>query len=118
MPVICNPKPMMMMPAPQVRYFLYWCASCPRPVATAPRVTKTTVNPRINMIECNITVWNNLWSLDFSSSTLAPEIKDMYPGTIGNTHGDRNEAKPARNAAIGNGKEAKEDMYPAYINDL
>jgi hypothetical protein len=44
-------------------------------------------------------------SLSFSSSTLAPEIREMYPGTRGSTHGDKNETIPARNTAIGRGNE-------------
>jgi hypothetical protein len=35
----------------------------------------------------------------------APEIRDMYPGTSGNTQGERNEKRPAINAAIGKGKD-------------
>ena len=40
----------------------------------------------------------------FSSSKPAPEINERYPGTRGNTHGDRNEMSPAKNAAIGSGR--------------
>jgi hypothetical protein len=36
-------------------------------------------------------------------STLVPEINDTYPGTSGNTHGDKNESRPATKAAIGRG---------------
>jgi hypothetical protein len=57
------------------------------------------------MSECNSTVFNSLRSLFWSSSTLAPEINETYPGTSGNTHGDKNETIPARNAVIGKGNE-------------
>jgi hypothetical protein len=74
-------------------------------VAAAPSITNTTVKPRMNMSECKKTVFNNLRSFDWSSSTLAPEIKETYPGTSGSTQGERNETIPARNAAIGRGNE-------------
>src|SRR5579859_974933 len=105
MPVRCRPKMMMTAPATQVRYFLYSRIICPMLVAAAPSITNTRVKPRINMSECNSTVFNNLRSLVCNSSTLAPEIKETYPGTSGSTHGDRNETIPARNAAIGKGNE-------------
>src|SRR3979411_2241896 len=92
-------------PATQVRYFLYSRISCPTLVAAAPSITKTRVKPRININECNSTVFNSLRSLVWSSSTLAPEIKDTYPGTSGSTHGDRNDTIPARKAVIGKGNE-------------
>ena len=77
----------------------------PMPVAAAPSITNTRVKPRINMSECNSTVFNSLRSLFCSSSTLAPEINETYPGTSGSTHGDKNETIPARNAVIGKGNE-------------
>src|SRR6267154_6089388 len=104
-PVRCRPKMMMTAPATQVRYFLYSRISCPTLVAAAPSITNTRVKPRINMSECNSTVFNNLRSLFCSSSTLAPEIRETYPGTSGSTHGDKNETIPARNAVIGKGNE-------------
>src|SRR5882724_11955786 len=104
-PVRCRPKMMITPPATQVRYFLYSRISCPTLVAAAPSITNTRVKPRINMSECNSTVFNSLRSLFCSSSTLAPEIKETYPGTSGSTHGDKNETIPARNAVIGKGNE-------------
>src|SRR5712675_2228097 len=74
-------------------------------VAAAPSITNTRVKPRINMIECNSTVFNSLRSLFCNSSTLAPEIRETYPGTSGSTHGDKNETIPARNTIIGKGNE-------------
>src|SRR5438270_8307541 len=74
-------------------------------VAAAPSITNTRVKPRININECNSTVFNSLRSLVCSSSTLAPEIRETYPGTSGSTHGDKNETIPARNAVIGKGNE-------------
>src|SRR5438270_271909 len=105
MPVKCRPKIMITAPATQVRYFLYSLTSCPTLVAAAPSITNTRVKPRTNMSECSSTVFNSLRSLFWSSSTLAPEINETYPGTSGNTHGDKNETIPARNAVIGKGNE-------------
>src|SRR5262245_13086363 len=103
MPVRWSPKMMTTMPAIQVSGFLYSLASCPTPEAAAPNATKTTVNPRINISECKSTVLSSLRSFDWSSSMLAPEIREMYPGTKGSTQGDRNETIPAMNTAMGNG---------------
>src|SRR6476469_7349679 len=104
-PVKCRPKMMITPPATQVRYFLYSRIIWPILVAAAPSITNTSVKPRINMSECNSTVFNSLRSLFCNSSTLAPEIRETYPGTSGSTHGDRNETIPARNAVIGKGNE-------------
>ena len=41
---------------------------------------------------------------DLSSSTPAPEISETYPGTSGSTQGERNEIRPAKKAASGNGR--------------
>src|SRR5438309_7229700 len=92
-------------PATHSRYFLYSRIIWPMLVAAAPSITNTRVKPRMNMSECNSTVFNSLRSLVCSSSTLAQEISETYPGTSGNTHGDRNETIPARNAVIGKGNE-------------
>src|SRR5689334_22540123 len=95
----------MTMPAIQVSCLLYTLAQPPTVVAAAPSITKTRVKPRINMSECKNTVFISLRSLVWSSSTLAPEIMETYPGTSGSTQGDRKETIPARNAAIGRGNE-------------
>src|SRR5215831_10966619 len=105
MPVRCRPKMITTAPATHSRYFLYSLTAWPIPVAAAPSITNTSVKPRINMSECNSTVFNSLRSLFCSSSTLAPEIRETYPGTSGSTHGDRNETIPARNAVMGKGNE-------------
>src|SRR4051812_30655230 len=74
---------------------------------------KTTVNPRMNITEFIRTVLRMdaapapsdgaPGSLSAAAAPV-PEIKEMYPGTSGSTHGDRNEIRPAANAAIGKGK--------------
>src|SRR5258708_38733291 len=96
-------------PAILLRIPKYSWVSCPTSVATAPRLMNTVLKPRINMTEWPITVLVRRFSGFFSSSTLAPEIRDTYPGTSGRTQGERNETNPARNAAIGRGNE---DMEP------
>jgi hypothetical protein len=45
-------------------------------VATAPKAIKTRLNPRINVAECNMTVPSIRRSVDWRSSTEAPEISD------------------------------------------
>src|SRR5580704_11629597 len=74
----------------------------------APRVMKTTLKPRMKLTEFNIILRNSCDSCALSSSTPAPEIKDTYPGTRGKTQGERNEIKPATNAAMGSGRVAIE----------
>src|SRR5215467_2506009 len=66
----------------------------------------------MNMSECSSTVFRSRRSCDSNSSALAPEISDTYPGTKGKTQGDRNEIKPAKNAAIGKGS----DDIVSYCN--
>src|SRR5450755_1157077 len=74
------------------------------PVATAPRAINTTLKPQMNVSECSITVPNMRRLLDCRSSTVAPEIRETYPGTKGSTQGDRNDRIPATNAARGRGR--------------
>src|SRR4051812_30065175 len=95
---------MMITPATLARTLRYCIVNWPSVVATAPKVMKTTLNPRMNVIEFSITERINLRSAACSDSTLAPEISETYPGTSGNTQGDRNESKPAAKAAIGKGR--------------
>ena len=71
----------------------------------------TRLKPVTNVRELSITDFLNLLSCRFNSSTPAPEIRETYPGTSGKTHGDRNEIRPAKNAAIGRGS----DDIAAYL---
>src|SRR5215472_11633243 len=82
---------------------LYLAATWPISVEIAPKVMKTTLNPRMNPIEFTITRRISCACGDFSSSTPAPEISDTYPGTSGSTQGERKETSPARKAAVGRG---------------
>src|SRR6267154_799269 len=104
-PVRCRPKMTITTPATFARIPKYWWVSCPISVATAPRLINTTLKPRMNMMEWPSTVFVSRFPEFLSSSTLAPEIRDTYPGTSGRTHGDRKDISPAKKAAIGNGNE-------------
>src|SRR5208282_610187 len=64
----------------------------------------TRENPRMNITEFSITVRSRRLSDASRPSAPTPEISDTYPGTSGSTHGERNESKPARKAAMGNGR--------------
>src|SRR5262249_30980100 len=55
----------------------------------------------MNKTEFNATARILFPSRCFSSSIPELEIREMYPGTNGSTHGERNEINPAMNAAIG-----------------
>ena len=70
--------------------------NCPIAVADAPSAINTIENPRMKN-----TVRSKIWlrSLFFSdsffiTSSETPEINEIYPGTIGNTHGEINERNP------------------------
>jgi hypothetical protein len=103
--VRCNPKMMMMTPAILLMSARCLCNAWPTVVAAAPRARKTIEKPRMNIKEFRKTLRIRRESCSLSSSTLAPEISDTYPGTRGRTQGERNEINPARNAAIGRGSE-------------
>src|SRR6266478_5649336 len=91
-------------PATRARVDLYLAASWPASVEIAPSVTNTMLKPMIKAIEFSMTLRNSDASGCCSSSTPTPEISDTYPGTSGNTQGERKETKPATKAAIGSGR--------------
>src|SRR5438093_6323117 len=103
-PVRCRPKTIMSTPATCARVDLYCDASWPTAVDIAPSVTNTMLKPMMNRIEFIMTLRRTLASCAFSSSTPTPEMSDTYPGTSGNTQGERKDTRPATNAAIGRGK--------------
>src|SRR5437763_15090035 len=71
-------------------------------VAAAPSEMKTTLKPTTKLSDLTMMPAISLRSLSCcSSSMVAPEINDTYPGTSGKTQGDRNETVPATNAANG-----------------
>src|SRR6266700_2325113 len=91
-------------PATLASTALYCAASCPTSVEIAPSVTNTMLNPAIKANEFSITFRRTDASCTFNSSTPTPEISDTYPGTSGNTQGERKDTRPAKKAAIGRGK--------------
>src|SRR5277367_7155122 len=58
----------------------------------------------MNATEFNMTLRSSWDSCVLSCSTPTPEISDTYPGTSGSTQGERNDTRPARNAAMGRGR--------------
>src|ERR1700728_2057509 len=95
---------MMMTPATRASSDLYCARNWPTSVEIAPKVIKTILKPKMKAAELNITLRKSCPSCDFSCSTPTPEIRETYPGTSGSTHGERNEIRPAKNAAIGSGR--------------
>src|SRR5438270_2371998 len=83
------------------------------------------LKPKMNISELSITFRINPRSPAFSSSIPAPEISDTYPGTSGNTQGDRNDTSPATKAAIGDTDDIRfivtfevETAYPGILGRL
>src|SRR5215216_4656519 len=70
--------------------------AAPTNPAVVPRIRKMTDRPALNASELIITA-RRLLAPSFRPSILTPEINEIYPGTSGNTHGDRNESTPAAN---------------------
>ncbi len=95
---------MIINPAIFVRKEIFDTKKAPIHVADAPRRINTIENPTTKNIELNIimrlSLLRNAVLLSFPviSSMETPDIKEIYPGTSGKTHGDRNEINPAANA--------------------
>jgi hypothetical protein len=68
--------------------------AAPTRPAVVPRIRKMVESPALKASELMITA-RRLLVPSFSPSTLTPEIREIYPGTNGRTHGDRNDAMPA-----------------------
>src|SRR5688572_16272547 len=66
--------------------------------AVAPKVRNITDKPALKASEFAITARREFAAPSFKWSTLTPDIKEMYPGTRGKTHGDRNDSSPPANA--------------------
>src|SRR5512146_2922755 len=76
----------------------------------------TMLKPRTNISELRITLGIRPLPPVRSSSTPTPEISDTYPGTRGNTQGDRNETSPATNAAMGDTEDIVNILFaPALL---
>src|SRR5690348_16463582 len=72
----------------------------------------TMLKPRMNISELRITLGISPLPPKRSSSTPTPEISDTYPGTRGNTQGDKNETSPATNAAMGDTEDIVTILFP------
>src|SRR5260370_11133242 len=97
-PIKWRPKRTMMAPANGARRLLFCRRNCPTALADAPNATNTTEKPITNANEDAIRLPRG-FSPRRNCSTPIPESIEMYPGTRGNTHGERNEISPATNAA-------------------
>lgn len=92
---------MIINPAIFVRKELFDTKKAPIHVADAPRRINTIENPTTKNNELNIIVRLSLLrnavllSFPVISSMEIPDIKEIYPGISGKTHGDRNEINPA-----------------------
>src|SRR5579864_1938104 len=100
-PVWCSPRTTITTPAIRLRTAICCRTNCPTVLATAPKARNTRLNPMMNRTEFSRTDRISLLSCCFNCSMPAPDMSEMYPGTKGNTHGERNETSPAVNAAIG-----------------
>ena len=74
--------------------------NCPNAVAVAPSKIKINEKPRIKNSVLRIILrrafdLSPVVSISFSDT---PDIKDIYPGTMGRTHGEMNDKNPNANA--------------------
>src|SRR5580692_8350379 len=97
-PIKWRPKRTIMAPAKGARRFLFCSRNWPTALADAPKAINTTEKPMTNANEDAIRLPRG-FSPRRNCSTPIPESIEMYPGTRGNTHGERNEISPATNAA-------------------
>ncbi len=94
-PISCKPKAMITMPPMILTHGLLVIAA-PTSPAVVPSIRKMIDKPALNASELIITA-RRLVVPSFSPSILTPEMSEIYPGTSGNTHGERNDSMPAAN---------------------
>src|SRR5262245_17456165 len=94
-PISCSPKATMTTP-PMMRTQGLLVKAAPTSPAVVPRIRKITLNPALKASELRITACRLLLP-SLRRSTLTPEINEIYPGTSGSTHGDKNDKMPAAN---------------------
>jgi len=97
-PVMCNPKMITTIPpilATQVRKSYN---TPPKADAATPKRIKTTLKPSTKANPW-LKVTHRLGASDFADETVLPPKYPTYAGTSEKTHGERNEAKPAKNAS-------------------
>ena len=67
---------------------------CPRKDADAPRIIKTVEKPKQNKTNGK----KFILLVSKTSFSDCPDIKEIYPGIMGKTHGDKKLISPAPNA--------------------
>ena len=96
---MCNPKIIMPLPAIFVRYDIFDLRNTPIKDTEAPKRMKTSEKPTIKKILEKIIFFDAAFSSSLTNfSRLIPVIKDRYPGTMGNTQGEKKDSIPASNA--------------------
>ena len=97
-PSRCKPNSKINAPAIGAKTPRFCRKNDPTALAEAPNEMNTTENPATNASDDR----NNSAVRHFpplrNCSMPIPDSMEMYPGTSGNTHGDRKETNPARNA--------------------
>ncbi len=85
-------------PEMRVKVSWFWNSVSLMAVVASPRSTKTTVNPSTNNPVVTAILRSVVARASSISPRVSPETRLRYPGTIGRTHGDRNEMIPPPNA--------------------
>ncbi len=65
----------------------------PKYVAVAPKLTNTIENP---IVKSNVSFKIKFFFLSSKPSRVVPFIKEIYPGMMGKTHGDKKLIIPAK----------------------
>ena len=94
-PISCNEKIIIMIPAILVINFEFENKKWPTTVAVAPNEIKTTEKPKVKKIVLNKTFF---LKSELISWIVWPEINEMYPGISGSTQGDKKLTIPAKKA--------------------
>src|ERR1700692_283454 len=85
-------------PANGASRLLFCSRNCPTALADAPNAMNTTEKPTTKE-KAEVSRLPRGRSPCRNCSTPIPDNIEMYPGTSGSTHGERNEVNPATNAA-------------------
>src|SRR5258706_1579463 len=84
---------------PIIRTQILLMTAAPIQPAVVPNARKITDSPALNASELSITARRApAFEPSFKLSMLTPDINEMYPGTSGRTHGERNDRIPAAKA--------------------
>ena len=94
-PISCNEKIIIIIPAILVINFEFENKKWPIVVAVAPNEIKTTEKPKVKKIVLNKTFF---WKSELISWIVWPEMNEIYPGISGSTQGDKKLTIPAKKA--------------------